>query len=249
MNAVRVDSQGYYETKYGSPLAYVRAIERLGEAGVVDLAGRKILDFGYGTAGHLRMLASLGAEAVGVDVDPWLAALYARPEDQGLIRGSGGKTGRLRLVNGRFPADPATRTLVGDGYDLILSKNTLKNGYLHPSEPVDVRRRLTLGVEDDRFVRTLFESLRPGGLVLIVNICPAPSAPGQPYKPWADGRCPFPKATWEAAGFQILCFDRDDSAETRTMAHVLGWDRGESPMDLEADLFAQYSLFRRPGTP
>ncbi len=28
------------------------------------------------------------------------------------------------------------------------------------------------------------------------------SAPGKPDIPWAEGRCPFPREVWEAAGFQ-----------------------------------------------
>jgi hypothetical protein len=82
--------------------------------------------------------------------------------------------------------------------------------------------------------------------VLIYNICPAPSPRGQPYKPWADGRCPFPKATWESAGFRVIAFDRDDSDAARAVAHALGWDRGETPIDLKTDLFATYSLMQRP---
>ena len=52
--------------------------------------------------------------------------------------------------------------------------------------------------------------LKPGGRVLIYNICPAPSLPGQPYKSWAEA-CPFDRAVWESAGFRVVAFDRDDS--------------------------------------
>ena len=51
---------------------------------------------------------------------------------------------------------------------------------------------------------------------------------------------------WEAAGFQVLAFDADDSAFARRMGHALGWDAGESPMDLEKDLFAHYTLVKKP---
>ena len=127
---------------------------------------------------------------------------------------------------------------VGGGYDLILSKNTLKRGYVHPERPVDARRLLNLGVEDAVFVQALYDALKPGGRVLIYNICPAPSPPDQPYKPWADGRCPFARETWEAAGFRVVAFDRDDSEVIRKFAHALGWDQGDSPIDLKTDLFA-----------
>jgi hypothetical protein len=149
------------------------------------------------------------------------------------------------LLDGRFPADGEIKAAVGSGYDLFLSKNTLKRGYVHPERPVEKRRLLNLDVEDADFVRAVHDALNPKGWAMIYNVCPAPSPPDQPYKPWADGRCPFPRAVWEAAGFQILEFDRDDSQAIRTFAHALGWDRGDGAMNLKNDLFAQYSLFRK----
>ncbi len=246
---VPIDEEFYYTTKYGSPLAYSRAIDLLGQAGLEDVSGRKVLDFGYGTVGHLRLLAGLGAEVTGVDVDPLLRTLYSAPADQGIVKNPRGRDGSIRLIHGRFPADEAVRTAVGGGYDLILSKNTLKRGYVHPERPVDPRRLLNLGVDDARFVRTLHNALKPGGRILIYNISPAPSPPGQPYKPWADGRCPFGREVWEAAGFRILAFDRDDSETMRRFAQALGWDRGDSAIDLKNDLFAQYSMMEKPSRP
>ena len=32
----------------------------------------------------------------------------------------------------------------------------------------------------------------------------------------------------------------------RAMGHALGWDRGESSMDLENDLFGSYTLVEKP---
>jgi SAM-dependent methyltransferase len=247
LTPVTVDETGYYHTRYGSPLAYALPLEVLGRAGVDDLAGRKVLDFGYGTAGHLRLLASLGADVTGVDVDPMLPALYAGPGDQGRIKGHGGPDGRLRLLDGRFPADPAVARAVGGGYDLVLSKNTLKRGYVHPSEPVDPSRRLDLGVDDAAFLRALHGSLKPGGYLLIYNLSPAPAKPGEAYKPMADGRCPFGRGDLEAAGFRVLGHDRDDSGPARAVGRALGWGRGAGAMDLDRDLFALYTLVQRPG--
>jgi SAM-dependent methyltransferase len=244
-----VDESFYYNTKYGSPLAYVRPVELLGRAGLEDVAGLKILDFGYGTIGHLRLLASLGADVTGVDVDPLLPALYSGPGDQGVVTNRRGREGRLRLIDGRFPADRSVMRAVGGGYDLVLSKNTLKRGYVHPDRPVEKRRLLNLDVDDATFVRALRDALKPGGWVMIYNITPAPSPPDQPYKNWADGRCPFPRPVWEAEGFDVLAFDRDDSEAIRLVAHALGWDTGDSPIDLKTDLFAQYSLMRKHGKP
>lgn len=243
---VTLDESFYYNTRYGSPLAYARPLELLGRAGVRDVAGRKVLDFGYGTIGHLRLLAGLGAKVTGVDIDPLLRALYTAAEDQGVVKDRTGRDGRITLIDGHYPADEAVRAAVGAGYDLILSKNTLKMGYIHPAEPVDGRLRIDLGVDDAEFVGALYAASRPGGRVLIYNISPAPSPCGQPYKPWADGRCPFPKAMWESAGFRVIAFDRDDSDAARAVARALGWDRGETPIDLKADLFATYSLMQRP---
>jgi SAM-dependent methyltransferase len=240
-----VDESLYYTTKFGTPLAYLRPLDLLGHAGVAEPAGLKVLDFGYGTIGHLRLLASRGADVTGVDVDPLLRALYAAPGDQGPVPNPGGEPGRVRLIDGRFPADTAIRSAIGGGYDLFLSKNTLKRGYVHPERPVDRRRLLNLGVDDAAFVRSVHDLLKPGGWVLIYNICPAPAPPDQPYKPWTDGRCPFARPVWEGAGFEVLAFDRDDSESLRALARALGWDRGPDAMDLTRDLFAHYSLMRK----
>ena len=232
-----LDESFYYNTRYGSPLAYSRALEILSEHGFKDVAAKRIADFGYGTIGHLRLLASLGADANGIDVDKLLEVYYSEPGDLGTITGPQGQLGRLTLHTGRWPAEPAIVSSVSGGYDLFLSKNTLKNGYIHPAEKVNPRMLVNLGVSDTVFVRELHRMLKPGGLALIYNLSPAPAPPGKPYIPWADGRCPFERALWEAAGFEVLAFDVDDSKAARAMGHALGWDAGSSPMDLEHDLF------------
>ena len=234
----KLDEKFYYDTRYGSPLAYVRALELLGARGVKSVKGRRIADFGCGMLGQLRLLAEMGAHTVGVDVDPLLTALYSEPGDQGTVG-----TGSVRLAIGQWPATPEMRSAVGEQLDLFVSKNTLKNGYLHPAEKVDPRMLVHLGVSDSEFVAALSRSVKKGGHVLIYNLCPAPAPPGKPYIPWADGRCPFPRADWERAGFKVLEFDRDDSPAAREMAHALGWDAGG--MKLEDDLFATWSLFER----
>jgi len=189
---------------------------------------------------------------VGVDVDPMLRVLYSDDEDTGLIMNAtpGGRTGELSLVIGQWPADAHTADKVKaaqpGGLDLFLSKNTLKNGYIHPAEPVDPRRLVHLGVSDEEFVAAVFAALRPGGLFMIYNICPAPAAAGQPYIPWADGHCPFPREMLEAAGLQVLDFDVVDDEAARAMGHALGWDQGEGAMNLKDDLFAWFTVARRP---
>jgi hypothetical protein len=240
------DETFYYNTKYGSPLAYSRPLELLGRAGIADLAGRKVLDFGYGGVGPLRLLATIGANAVGVDVDPMLPALYSLSTDQGVVPGKNRPDGRITLIHGHYPSDAAIKAKVGGGYDVILAKNTLKRGYIHPEGPAEKRRLIDLGMDDASFLSAVHDALKPGGWVLIYNLCPAPSPPGQPYKPWADGRSPFSRPAWEKAGFRVEAVDKDDSTKARVMGRVLGWDRGEGAMDLEKDLFAIYTLVRKP---
>jgi SAM-dependent methyltransferase len=241
-----LDETFYWNTRYGSPLAYLRALEILAGHGVRDVAKARITDFGCGMLGQLRLLALLGAHTTGIDVDPVLRALYSRPGDQGEVRAPGGVAGSVRLAIGQWPGEPRMRDAVGGGYDLFLSKNTLKNGYIHPERPVDPRMLVHLGVPDSVFVAELHRVLRPGGRVLIYNLSPAPAPPDKPYIPWADGRCPFPESLWRAAGFRVVAFDSDDSPAARAMGRALGWDQGGSPMNLEKDLFATWSLFEKP---
>ena len=157
-----LDETFYYDTRYGSPLAYVRALEILGLHGVRSLRGARVADFGCGMLGQLRLLAENGAEAVGIDVDPLLPALYSEPRDQGTIG-----SGSVKLATGQWPASESMVRDVGLGFDLFLSKNTLKNGYLHPAEPVDARMLVHLGVTDSEFVAALARHVKRGGRVLI----------------------------------------------------------------------------------
>ena len=244
-----VDASFYWNTRYGSPVAYARALDLAAQHGLGP--GASIADFGCGGLGAPRLLASLGCRVAGIDVDPLLPALYSGAGDTGEIAAAkDGAAGRLALVTGQWPADAATvaamKAALPEGVDLFLSKNTLKNGYLHPSQPVDPRRLVHLGVADEEFVRAVAESLNPGGVFLIYNLCPAPAKEGEPYIPWADGRCPFPRAMLEGAGLQVVAFDQVDDAAARAMGDALGWDDGEHGMDLPNDLFAWYTLAVKP---
>ena len=78
-----IDEDTYQGLFYGSPLAYLLPLERLGGAGFGDLRGKRVADFGHGGIGQLRLFAELGAEAVGIDVDPLQPVLYAAPGTRG----------------------------------------------------------------------------------------------------------------------------------------------------------------------
>lgn len=240
-----LDEQFYYTTRYGSPLSYSRAMDVLVASGAfpdsASLAGKKILDYGCGGIGPMRLWALLGADAVGVDIDPMLRLLYSNPGDQGRF---GERAGKVSYVTGRWPGEAETAAAVGKGFDLIISKNTLKNGYLHPAREVDKRMLVDLGVSEPAFLAAIHDALKPGGVLLIYNLSPAPSKPDEPYKPWSDGRSPFSPEQFKAAGLEVLAHDRTDDAAARAMAKALGWD--SDGMDVENDLFAHFTIARRP---
>lgn len=232
----RVDEEFYYTTRYGTPLAYARPYDLIAARGLDGVRGKRIVDFGYGNIGQLLMLASLGADVTGVDVDPLLPAMYAE-------RNGPFGDGRVRTLSGTLDR---LRGELGGGVTLFIAKNTLKRGYVHPSQPVTDKQRIDLGSDDERFVRAVFELLEPGGFFLIYNLSPAPAPPGKKYVPWADGRSPFPRELYEQIGFRVIGFDVDDTAFARTMGHALGWDRGADAMDVEHDLFGQWTLAQKP---
>lgn len=240
----KVNESLYYVGRYGTPLAYCRALDLVAEAGGLTMPKPRVLDFGYGAIGQIEMLSAMGADVVGVDVDPLLPILYAEAFTN-RDRPTNAARGKVQLLNGKFPSDADIRAAAGGNFDLFISKNTLKNGYIHPAEKVDKRMTIDLGVSDEEFVRAMNAVLRPGGFAMIYNLCPAPAPPGKPYIPWADGRCPFPKAMLEKCGFQVLVFDIDDGPAGRAMAKALGWSKPPSGMNLEKDLFIWYTLLRK----
>jgi hypothetical protein len=240
--AVTMDEDTYQGLFYGSPLAYLLPLERLGGAGFGGLRGKRVADFGHGGIGQLRLFAELGAEAVGIDVDPLQPVLYSAPTDQGPLGGAGGS---VKLVHGRFPADPKAVAAVGGAYDLFLSKNTLKRGYIHPAEKVDPRLLVDLGVDDPTFLKAVAGALKPGGWLVIYNLSPAPNAPGKPYRPMGDGRCPFSAEDLAAAGFETVVRDGADNTAARALGAALGWDKPPVNMKLEDDLFGLVTVPRK----
>lgn len=228
----------YYTTRYGSPLAFARTLDLAAKHGLRDLRGKKVLDFGFGTVGHLQLLARAGAEAHGIEVDSLLKALYSEPRDTGKMG-----AGSVRLHFGYFPTDAKLGREVGGGYDVITSKNTLKKGYVHPERPAPKEQLIDLGVDDLTFLKEIHGRLRPGGLFIVYNLSPRQAPADKPYIPWADGRFPFPRAVAEEAGFEVLAWDQDDLPWAQSMGRALGWDR--SGMDVEKDLQAEATILRR----
>ena len=244
-----IDEYRYYYTKYGSPLAYVRALDLVAARGSSEVAGRRILDFGYGSIGHLRLLASLGANVTGIDPDSYLAAIYAEPGDQGRMRGVSGREGNITLAHGYYPKNPTIVAQVGRGYDLILSKNTLKRGYIKPERKVPKEQLVDLGVSDEVFLKTLMDAMNPSAILMIYNLAPAQAAAGKAYLPHADARSPFTREQFVKAGFNVVALDVPDHDFVRRMGGALGWDKnekGEVTQDLNTNLFALYTMVEKP---
>jgi len=237
-------SEFYYETAYGSPLVYARLLD-LAAPHLAIGPRPKSLDFGFGSIGQLQLLAHCGFDAHGVDIEPVFPALYREPGDTGAI----GK-GRVTIHAGRWPAEPALREAIGGGHRLITSKNTLKNGYLHPAPPagqtVDPRRLLHLGVDDAEFLRRVHDALEPGGVFVIYNICPPQNPPDQEWLPFADGTCPFPRPALEEAGFEVLAFDALDQEWVLDCFQALGYGEGKTREALAQAFFCWYTILRRP---
>ncbi len=105
---------------------------------------------------------------------------------------------------------------------------------------------LGYGVDDREFVQRVFDLLNPGGYVLIYNMCPGQAKPDERYIPWADGRSPYSRALYESVGFEVIVFDRQDDEATRKQAKLLGWDKPPLNIDVENNLFAWYTIIRRP---
>ncbi len=243
----------YYYTGYGTPLVYARPLDiafaALGREPRFDGDAMKVLDFGYGTIGHLRLLANRGIHAHGVEIEPLFQALYSEPGDTGTITQivNAWPTGSITLHTGRFPADEALTGKIRDAgpYDLFISKNTLKRGYIHPERECDPKLLVHLGVDDEAFVRAMHDNLKPGGIALIYNISPAPAPDDKPYIPWADGRCPFDRELLEQVGFEVLAFDQDDNQMLHQFWTALGLSGEQSADDLKSSIFATYTLLKR----
>jgi hypothetical protein len=229
----------YYSTFYGSPLVYARTLDLLHQhAPDFTINNTNIIDLGYGQLGQLRLWAQMGAHVTGIEIDPILTAIYDDCQAVGDLEEP--NTGSLTLIEGSWPNEESARTQVGDGYDLFISRNLLKRGYVKP-EKLNPNFPPPVGWEmsDAEMLGHLYDILSPGAIVIIESLGPKPD----PQKPWSDISNPWPESAWTKAGFQILAHDQDESTYARTMGAALGWDER---MNLETDLFAVYSMYRKP---
>lgn len=248
------DERFFYYTGYGTPLNYARAFDIAGKFGVDTWQGKRVLDFGYGSIGHLRMLAALGAAAHGIEVEPVFASLYSWPGDQGEIQPiAGSAPGSVRLFHGRWPANAILETAVrnsgppgtGGDFDLFISKNTLKKGYIHPEREADERMLIKLGAGDEEFLRAVHDVLKPGGLMLVYNIAPAQNPSDKPFLPMADGRFPFDRALVEKVGFEVLAFDQVDDDAMHKYWFVYFPDPEMNAENLKESIFTHYTVLRK----
>lgn len=239
-----ITEETYYATNYGTPLCYARALDLAAEgAGLGTFRGTRILDYGYGQMGQLRMLAACGAEAVGVDPAAGLGARYSLPEDQGAYPPGDDAPGSVKIVTGFWPGEDEAAEAVGGGFDAIIARNVLKHGYVRPIAEVPAWAMIDLSVGDEEFLGSLYGALNPGGVLVIYNLG-GPRLRNGAYDPAADINCPWTRAMLEQAGFEVLEFDADDSEAVRAHAVVFGWARPTDP--LRSQWFALYTVARRP---
>lgn len=228
----KVDDE-YVWGRIADPLGYVRAFEVLNE-NKFDPTGKKILDFGYGNVSQLYMLAHTGVDVHGLEVDSLI------PLTSKHLTGKVGAKGSLTLHHGYFPSDERlVKELEGQKFALWMSKNTMKRGYVHPTD-ANTKTQIDLG-DDAKLLATIKSELAPGGFFFIYNIAPAQTVP---YKAMADGACPFSKETLTAAGFEVIAHDVNDTEKMRAYAKTLEWN-ADWP-DLETTLVATYTLCRKP---
>lgn len=210
-------------------MSWERPLEILADTDV-QLVGRRVIDFGFGTTDDLLPLVRAGAIVTGIELETPKVRPDVLPREPALLPTS------VTLLRGHFPTQ--LRHEVGTDASLFLFKNVLKRGLLEHG-------LVQLGVPESEFLAAVGEALRPRGVVLSYNFRPAPPAAGAPPTPWADGRSPFRREHWEAFGFEVLAFDTDDTAGARAWAWRLRWHESEERLDIERDLFASYCLLRK----
>ena len=166
-----------------------------------------------------------------------MPALYREVTDQGRVAGFDGRAGELTLFNGVYAGNVTLTKLIGKDFNLIVTKNTMKMGFMKPS---NVRPPfVSFEANDEVLLDTIYDALAPGGLFVIYNITGALD----PAKPSTDGRSPFTRDQFTRANLNVLALDANDDVATRAMAKALGWEKQMG--DLEKNLFALYTVVQR----
>lgn len=202
------DEHDCYEGRYGMPLSYVVLLDALSDFGVRSLSGKRVLDLGFASILPLRLMACLGASVIGLETDKLVAALYAFDGDTGPVRTVRGRTidrshqGSIAIKRGRLGVD---WTPDPGSFDFVLSRNTLKQGYVHPRPEHAHEPNVKLKLTDEAFLKSVRAALAGGGLFAIYNTFDsADSGPG------ADGRCPFTREQLTSARFEVIAHDQSD---------------------------------------
>ncbi len=220
----------FYYARIADPLGYARPFDVLAEYGVSIGKGSKVADLGYGSIGQLQMLQSIGVDVTGIEVYALLPIIYAQAQGP-----------HLHILHGYFPQDAELLKKLGGGFDVFMSKNTLKRGYVHPDAETGAKPQIDLGMSDEQALAIIKGLLKPGGVFYIYNFSPPPAPPGKPFLAWSDGRSAFTKEAFEKAGFEVLAYDVDDSAAGRVAAKIMEWGPEQ-----ENTINAHLTLVRRP---
>ena len=225
---------GECESGFDHPRVYGRMLDILAGAGVEQVEGMKVLDYGCCDVRNLRALARLGAQVVGVQSNISLQSMCEKWDDLGEVEGPEGQQGHLKVIRfGCVQPDTAGETL-GAGYDLITLRNVLQ---LPPAEDYfSPETWLNTGLAQNKaeFAEALFGLLEPGGYVLGYSLGVGPFAVESAIE----------RSLWAGAGFEVVAFDRDDRGAALGIGKELVWDRMATP--LGKMIRAKYSLFRKP---
>ena len=242
--AFEVTPDSYYATFYGTAAAYLPAVDFAATAmDATDDAdlfeGKRVLDLGYGQMGQLELLAACGAEVVGVEVDPILTMLYDDTQQPRAVENPAGDGGSVRVTECLWPNEESCRENVGGGYDVIISRNLLKRGYVKPEKLLGNYVPVAHGMSDAEACGHFYDALSPGGVLVIYSLGGKPD----PAKPWTDIANPWPLGAWESAGFEVVHHDLDVSPGAREMFVALGYRTAEEAEDA---LFGVCSVYRKP---
>lgn len=230
-------SEDYYQTLYGSPLVYTRLLDILAKHAphIVTLQGQRIVELGFGQLGQGMLWTQMGAEVVALDTDGFIHNLIGNVVDNLRAR----KVKVPVLLNCHWPQNAECRQTVGQRYSLLVARNLLKKGYVKPAK-LDPRypEPVGWGLSDAAVLSHIHDALVPGGIVLIYSIGNA----RDPEKPMTMIENPWPANAWEAAGFDVLAHDVDESEIACNFGQALGWGQRA---ELAKDLFGVYSVYRR----